>query len=179
MSKRIMYEVVYMDYSLCDVSVVAHVRDTNEPGKIPVLIATIDKRSRTIIACQVVANVGSDTGATANAADHKVEPCALHGPSITDNEWPTNYSPLEILADRGKLSTEYSEMLAHKLGAVIVHRPTYHGDWKDIAERQFRTANVIMKERLRNHITRQTRCYRYMRTDRRVKTRSSMRRHNE
>ena len=76
-----------------------------------------------------------------NALVNKVEYCAQYGVTITEDEWPVQFLPAELIVDGGELSTRKADHLVRSLGIRISTLPPYRGDLKGIVERHFGLLN--------------------------------------
>lgn len=138
------YEV---DATIADVYLTSSVTRTKVIGR-PVVYAIIDVYSRMITGCSVLLEGPSWIGAMMaleNAVTDKVEYCQKFGIDINEDEWPCQYLPEAILADRGEFEGYKVESLINNLNVKVENTSSYRGDLKGIVERQFRTINEKIK----------------------------------
>lgn len=136
-----------IDCQVADVYIVSRFNRNWIIGR-PAIYAVIDKFSRIICGIYVGLESGSYTGAIMalfNAATDKVEYCQEYGIEITEEEWPTNYLPETIVADRGELEGGNIENLVTMLNIKVQNTPSYRADLKSTVERFFGLTNERTK----------------------------------
>lgn len=114
----------------------------------PVIYNVIDTFSRMIVGIHIGLDGPSWVGAMmalANAATNKVEFCKEYGIEISQEEWPVNYLPETILADRGELEGSNIETLVNTFHIRVQNTPPYRPEMKGIVESQFRVINTKTK----------------------------------
>lgn len=114
----------------------------------PVIYSVIDTFSRMIVGINVSLEGPSWVGAMmalANTATNKVEFCKEYGIEISKEEWPVNYLPETILADRGELEGCNIETLVNTFHIRVQNTAPYRPEMKGIVESQFRIINTKTK----------------------------------
>lgn len=107
----------------------------------PVLYVVIDVFSRMVVGIYVGLEGPSWVGAMmalANTVTDKVAYCEKLGISIKPEEWPCQFMPAAILADRGELESRTVESLINEFHVTIENTAPYRADWKGIVEQRFR-----------------------------------------
>jgi hypothetical protein len=114
----------------------------------PVVYSVIDTFSRMIVGIYIGLEGPSWNGAMmalANAAANKVEFCKEYEIEISHEEWPVNYLPETILADRGELEGSNIETLVNTFHIRVQNTAPYRPEMKGIVESQFRVINTKTK----------------------------------
>ncbi|UZQ52430.1 Mu transposase C-terminal domain-containing protein [Clostridium kluyveri] len=114
----------------------------------PVVYSVIDTFSRMIVGIYIGLEGPSWNGAMmalANAAANKAEFCKEYGIEISQEEWPVNYLPETILADRGELEGSNIETLVNTFHIRVQNTAPYRPEMKGIVESQFRVINTKTK----------------------------------
>ncbi|MBB6215103.1 hypothetical protein HNQ80_001192 [Anaerosolibacter carboniphilus] len=114
----------------------------------PVIYSIIDTFSRMVVGIYIGLEGPSWAGAMMalnNAATSKVEFCREYGIEIDEEEWPVNYLPETILADRGELEGSNIETLINTFHIRVQNTPPYRPDWKGIIESHFMVINTRTK----------------------------------
>lgn len=114
----------------------------------PIIYNVMDVFSRVIVGIYIGLEGPSWAGAMmalVNTVKNKVEFCKEYDIEIKEEEWPVNYLPDTILADRGELEGKNVESLIN-LGMKIQNTPPYRGDLKGIIEQHF---NILNNQRIK------------------------------
>lgn len=136
--------IYQIDATIADVYLVSRYDRSLIIGR-PVIYMIVDVFSRLIAGMYVGLEGPSYLGAMmalANATADKVLFCAEHQVDITKDQWPCNYLPEALLADRGELLGKNADNIANSLNITIANTPPYRADWKGIVEQTFRLANL-------------------------------------
>lgn len=105
----------------------------------PVIYIIMDVFSRMITGLFVGLEGPSWIGvmeAIANAAISKKEYCMEYGINISEDQWPINFLPDSILADRELIGYKI-ENLINSLHIKVSNTAPYRADWKGIIEKNF------------------------------------------
>jgi len=86
-----------------------------------------------------------------NSAEDKVEFCKRYSIEITHDDWPSNYVPGRLLADRGELLSNMSSTITKNLGIGISNTPSYRPDLKAYVEKQIHILQMRIKGLLYNN----------------------------
>jgi putative transposase len=128
------------DATIGDIHLVSS-RDRSRLIGRPVIYVIIDVFTRLILGFSVSLEGPSWLGmmlALENAMTDKVAFCKEHGIDITQEEWPSQHLPEELLGDRGELEGYNATHLANSLDIPILNTPPHRCDWKGIVEQNFR-----------------------------------------
>lgn len=134
-----------IDSTIADLNLIGTI-DHRPIGR-PVLYLVIDVFSRMIVGFAITLENPSYVAAMMaieNAAQDKVKYCAEYGITIQREDWPCQYLPEALLADRGELIGEKADNLVKGLNIRISNTPPYRADMKAIVERSFRSINDVM-----------------------------------
>lgn len=129
-----------IDATIADVYLVSRYHRDQIVGR-PVLYVVIDVFSRMIVGIYVGLEGPSWVGAMmalANTAGNKVDFCAQHGITITEEEWPCRHLPAILLGDRGEIESRMIETLQNNFHVAVENAAAYRADWKGIVEQRFR-----------------------------------------
>ncbi|WP_429087345.1 hypothetical protein [Brassicibacter mesophilus] len=138
-----------IDATIADIYIVSSLNRNRIIGR-PVVYAIIDVYSRLVTGIYVGLEGPSWLGAMMaldNMITDKVEFCERHGIEITEEQWPSQYLPEIIIADRGEFEGYSVENLINNLNIKIENTSPYRGDLKGIVERSFRTVNEKIKHK--------------------------------
>lgn len=105
----------------------------------PVIYIVMDVFSRMIVGLYIGLEGPSWIGvmeALANAAISKKAFCKEYGIEISEDQWPVNYLPDSILADRELIGYKI-ENLINSLHIKVSNTAPYRADWKGIIEKNF------------------------------------------
>lgn len=136
-----------IDATVADVYLLSSVNRSKVIGR-PIVYAVMDVYSRMVTGVYVGLEGPSWLGAMMaldNAVSDKVEFCQKYDIQISYDEWPCEYLPESILADRGEFEGYQVENLINNLNVKVENTPPYRGDLKGIVERVFRTINEKIK----------------------------------
>ncbi|MEG6512526.1 Mu transposase C-terminal domain-containing protein [Desulforamulus ruminis] len=136
--------IYQIDATIADVYLVSRYDRSLIIGR-PVIYMIVDVFSRLITGMYVGLEGPNYLGAMmalANATADKVLFCAEHQVEITKDQWPCNYLPESLLADRGELLGKNADNIVNSLNIAIANTPPYRADWKGIVEQSFRLANL-------------------------------------
>ncbi len=140
--------VFEVDATKLDIIVVSFDRKTIL-GK-PLLYVVMDVFSRLVTGFHVsLANASwfESMVAVENAATDKVEFCARYGIEISEEEWPCNYLPRNLIGDRGELKAQLSERFVN-IDVDVLNAPSYRGDLKPYIESNFHITNEMIRQLL-------------------------------
>lgn len=114
---------------------------SSDPTRIigfPIIYLVVDVFSRFIVGIAVTLdNVPKWAGAMAaliNATKDKKDFCEKHGIQIESWEWPGQFIPSKLHADRGEFEGIDADTLPNALGIEITNTPPYRPDFKPIVE---------------------------------------------
>jgi transposase len=136
-----------IDATLGDVHLVSTIDRSKIIGR-PVIYSVIDVYSRLIVGVYVGLEGPSWLGAMMalyNTCANKVELCRSYGIEITKDEWPNEYLPECILADRGEFEGYNVGSLINSLRVRVENTSPGRGDLKGTVESRFRTINDMIK----------------------------------
>jgi len=105
----------------------------------PVIYIIMDVYSKMIVGLYIGLEGPSWIGvmeALANAAISKKEYCMEYGINISEEQWPINFLPDSILADRELIGYKI-ENLINSLHIKVSNTAPYRADWKGIIEKNF------------------------------------------
>ncbi|WHH60979.1 Mu transposase C-terminal domain-containing protein [Petroclostridium sp. X23] len=119
--------------------------DRTKVIKRAVIYVLIDVFSRLIAGLYIGLEGPSWVGAMMaleNAARNKVEYCKEYGINIQQKDWPCEYLPELITADRFEFLSDNANNLIDTLGVDVEILPPYRADWKGIVECVFRRLDL-------------------------------------
>jgi hypothetical protein len=117
----------------------------------PTLYIVTDVYSRMIVGFFLTLENASYVGAAMafqNSLKDKVELCKEYGVEITHEDWPCSGAPNALLADRGELKGQMSDVLVNNFAINLGITKGYSPDWKGNVERLFRTSQEEIKSKL-------------------------------
>lgn len=138
--------VFEVDATRADIILVSFDRKTNL-GK-PTLYVVIDVFSRLVVGYHVSLAPESWLEAMVaieHAGTSKVENCARFGIDISEDEWPCQYLPKCLVADRGELKAQLTERFVN-LEVDVLNAPSYRGDLKPFVESTFHITNETIRQ---------------------------------
>ena len=139
--------IYQIDASIADVYLVSRYNRDHIIGR-PVVYLIADVFSRCIVGLNVGLEGPSYIGALtalSNTASDKVKYCGEYDIHIEKEEWPINYIPDSIIADRGELEGFNIENAIESLNIRVNLTSSYRADLKSIVERNFKTMNGYVK----------------------------------
>jgi len=114
----------------------------------PVIYFIIDRFSRMIVGMYIGFEGPSWAGAMmalANCASNKKLFCEEYGIEVEEEDWPIQFLPDILLADRGELEGSNIENLINMFGVKVQNTPPFAAQWKPIIEQNFRVMNLRTK----------------------------------
>jgi len=110
----------------------------------PVIYFVIDLFSRLIVGLSVALEGPSWLGAMLaleNAVTDKVALCAEYDISIDYDDWPTQYLPESLMADRGEFEGYNADQLVSAFGTTVLNTGPYRADMKGVVEQHIDLSN--------------------------------------
>jgi hypothetical protein len=110
----------------------------------PVIYFIIDLFSRLIVGLSVALEGPSWLGAMLaleNAVTDKVALCAEYDISIDYDDWPTQYLPEALMADRGEFEGYNADQLVTAFGTKVLNTAPYRADMKGVVEQHIDLSN--------------------------------------
>lgn len=129
-----------IDATIADVYLVSRINRAWIIGR-PVVYVVIDVFSRMITGLYIGLEGPSWVGAMmalANTAESKVDYCRRFDITIKYEDWPCNFLPGTLLADRGELESAMTDALTNNFNVTLENASPYRADWKGIVEQRFR-----------------------------------------
>ena len=139
--------IYQVDATIADVYLVSRFNRNWVIGR-PIVYVIIDVFSRMITGLYVGLEGPSFLGAMnalANCASNKVAFCKQYDIEISEDDWPVNYLPDTLIADRGELEGKSIDNLINGIHLKIQNTPPYRADWKGIIEQNFHVMNERVK----------------------------------
>jgi putative transposase len=134
-----------IDATIADIYLVSRYNRAWLIGR-PIVYVVVDVFSRMIVGVYVGLEGPSWNGARHalfNAFSDKVDFCAKHGITITQEEWPCHHLPQELVADRGEMLGAAANGIVTGLNINLAIMPPFRPDWKAIVESKFRLLNQM------------------------------------
>nr|WP_285890594.1 Mu transposase C-terminal domain-containing protein [Halalkalibacter oceani] len=106
----------------------------------PIIYLVMDVFSRMVVGMYIGLEGPSWLGgmmALANTVSNKEKFCAEYDISISREDWPCEYLPEILLADRGEFEGYNVERLIDAFGLHVENTAPYRADWKGIVEKHF------------------------------------------
>lgn len=135
--------VYQIDATVGDIYLVSALDPRRLIGR-PIIYLVVDVFSRLIVGLSVSLEGPGWLGAMLaleNATADKVAFCEQYGITITQDEWPSQYLPEMLLADRGELEGYNADNLVNALNIRVANTAPYRADMKGIVEQYFRLNN--------------------------------------
>jgi putative transposase len=146
------------DSTPSDIDLVSSLDQTSIIGR-PITGLGVDYFSHLITAVEVtLENAGYVVAVQVlvNVAEDKVAFCARYGYGIEPEEWPAQYIPDAVKADRGELEGYDSDNLVTSFDITLENTAPYMGSWKGLAELLHRLSKDTLVRKLpgfkRKHI---------------------------
>ncbi|MFL0270163.1 Mu transposase C-terminal domain-containing protein [Candidatus Clostridium radicumherbarum] len=139
--------IYQIDATIADVYLVSRFNRNWIVGR-PIIYNIMDVFSRMIVGVYVGfegPSWAAAMNALANAATSKIEFCKQYDIEISEEEWPVNYLPETILADRGEFEGSNVENIIETLFIKVKNTPPYRAEMKGIIEQHFHTLNTTIK----------------------------------
>jgi hypothetical protein len=143
-----------IDATVADVYLVSRYNPDWIIGR-PVVYLVIDVFSRMITGLYVGLEGPSWLGAMmalVNTISDKQLFCREYGIEITKDQWPCEYLPSVLLADRGEFEGYNVERLISAFNLHVENAAPYRPDWKGIVEKMFHTVQMKVKPFLPGYI---------------------------
>lgn len=121
----------------------------------PIVYFVIDVFSRMVAGLYVGLEGPSWMGAMmaiANTASDKQQFCSEYGINITKEQWPCEYLPQKLLADRGEFEGYNVERLVNAFNLDSENAAPYRPDWKGIVEKYFDVIQCRIKPFLPGYV---------------------------
>ena len=128
-----------MDATIADIYLVSKVDRTSVIGR-PNIYLAVDTATQLIAGIYVGLESGEHAvlSCLCNAAENKVDYCRKYGIEITQEEWPSQNLPSEIITDKGNEFTGKRVMeLVSKFGIDLQTLPPFRPDSKGLVEKSF------------------------------------------
>ena len=151
--------VYQIDATVGDIYLVSELNPKQIIGR-PIIYLVIDVFSHMVVGLSVTLEGPSWLGAMLaleNAMTDKAIFCEQNGVTLNEEEWPCQYLPEMLVADRGELEGYNGDQLVQSLNIVVSNTAPYRADMKGIVEQCFRLTNLRVLNNLPGSVREQER----------------------